>query len=143
MPTKKTDNKTTASDLSVEAFLENTFSQAQKEDASALASLMQKITGFPPKMWGASIVGFGTYHYKYGSGREGDMPLVSFSPRKQNITLYLGLSNENIQGLPELLGKLGKHKVGKGCLYLNSLSDVDISVLEGIIVNSMERYSEK
>ncbi len=143
MPTKKTDNKTKATELSVDAFLQASTEGQQREDSIALAKLMEKITGFPPKMWGASIVGFGSYHYKYESGREGDMPSVSFSPRKQNITLYLGLSSEHFDNLEELLAQLGKHKTGKGCLYINSFADVDTSVLESIIAKSAERFSGK
>jgi hypothetical protein len=91
---------------------------------------MRKVTRCRPVLWGGSIVGFGTYHYKYPSGHEGDAPLVGFSPRKQALTLYLGC---DVQRSKELLARLGKHKTGKGCLYVKSLEDVDHSVLEQLI----------
>ncbi|TAE30966.1 MAG: DUF1801 domain-containing protein [Candidatus Kapaibacterium sp.] len=143
MATKKAENKTKATEISVDAFLQASTDGQQRDDSIALVKLMEKATGFSPKMWGASIVGFGSYHYKYKSGREGDMPSVSFSPRSKNITLYLGLSSEHCENLDELLAKLGKHTTGKGCLYINSLADVDTRVLETIIAKSAERFSEK
>ncbi len=141
MPAKKAENKTKATELSVEEFLNSATDGQKRADALALAELMQQATGFPPKMWGASIVGFGSYHYKYESGREGDMPLVSFSPRKQNITLYLGLAHDHFDNLDDTLAKLGKHKMGKGCLYINTLSEIDTSVLKTLITLSVERFS--
>jgi hypothetical protein len=143
MPAKKAENKTKATELSVETFLNSATEGQKRTDAFALADLMQQITGFPPKMWGASIVGFGSHHYKYESGREGDMPLVSFSPRKQNTTLYLGLSHDHFDNLGGILASLGKHKMGKGCLYINALTDVDITVLSQLIQLSVERLTEK
>jgi hypothetical protein len=97
--------------------------------------MMHEVTGEEPKMWGPSIVGFGSYHYKYESGREGDTIVAGFSPRKQNLTLYLmgGLDEYG-----ELLGRLGKHKTGKGCLYINKLQDVDLNTLRELIRQSVE-----
>jgi hypothetical protein len=125
--------KTLETNNSVTEFL-NTVSDVQKrDDCFALVKLITKITGHEPKMWGTSIVGFGSYHYRYGSGHEGDSCIIGLSPRKQNITLYLmGGFHTN----PELLQKLGKYKTGKGCLYINSLDTVDINVLEQIIRDS-------
>src|SRR5687768_15871761 len=94
---------------------------------------MKKVTGKPPKMWGSSIVGFDQYHYKYASGREGDNMITGFSPRKQDLVLYLG---ENIQ-TSALMAKLGKHKIGQGCLYIKRLDDVDRTVLKRLIAESV------
>ena len=125
--------KTLENDNSVGEFL-NTISDEQKrKDCFALVQIIGKITGYQPKMWGTSIVGFGSYHYRYASGHEGDSSVVGFSPRKQNITLYLmGGFHYN----KELLQKLGKHKTGVGCLYINSLDTIDINILEQIICDS-------
>lgn len=125
--------KTLENDSNVAAFLNSVSDKQKRDDCFSLAKLITKITGYEPKMWGTSIIGFGSYHYRYGSGHEGDSCIVGFSPRKQNITLYLmGGFHTN----PELLHKLGKYKTGKGCLYVNSLDTVDINVLEQIIRDS-------
>lgn len=127
------ENKTKATELSVQSYLSNIEDESRRKDCEALAKLMSKVTKQEPKMWGTSIVGFGSYHYKYESGREGDAPLAGFSPRKGDITLYLA------SGFPrqeELLVKLGKHKTGKGCLYIRKLSDVDVKTLEQLIVQA-------
>jgi len=123
--------KTRVSDASVEDFLNSVPDAAKREDSFALLKLFSKVTGEAPKMWGASIVGFGQYHYKSERGRqEGDWPIIGFSPRKQNLTLYImpGFSE-----LTDLLQQLGKHKTSVGCLYINKLADVDMAVLEKII----------
>src|ERR1700684_4516279 len=120
------DNKTKPTELSVTAFIDAITDPTKRADAKALVELMQGAAGEKPKMWGPSIIGFGSYHYKYDSGREGDMPLVGFSPRKAAAVLYLaGLSDSEA-----LLAKLGKHTTGKGCLYIKKLADVDKKVLE-------------
>jgi hypothetical protein len=123
------ENQTVPSDQSVEAFL-NAVPDAQKRaDSFALLALMQRVTGAQPVMWGPAIVGFGSYHYRYESGREGDAPKIAFSPRKQNLALYsLGLANA-----PDLAERLGKYKTGKGCLYINRLADIDLAVLEELV----------
>ncbi|HET6991823.1 MAG TPA: DUF1801 domain-containing protein [Bacteroidia bacterium] len=122
--------KTKENNASVTKFLNTIADEQKRKDAFAIAELMKKITKEEAKMWGTAIVGFGSYHYKYASGHEGDACLVGFSPRKQNLTLYLmGF----FQKYPDLLKQLGKHKTGKGCLYINSLEDVDIKVLKKII----------
>lgn len=114
---------------SVDAFLGG-LPSPRGADATALCELMTKATGAPPAMWGASIVGFGSYHYVYASGREGDWPAVSFSPRKANLTVYL---SDDLARYAEQLADLGPHTVGKGCLYVKRLSDVDVSVLASVV----------
>lgn len=122
--------KTQPTQKTVSRFLADVPNETQRADAKALVKLMQSATGEKPKMWGPSIVGFGTYHYKYATGTEGDMPLVGFSPRKAATVLYLGLGED----WPKpLLAKLGKHTTGKGCLYIKKLSDVDAKVLEQLV----------
>ena len=125
--------KTKPTDRSVEDFL-NAIPDGQKRaDAVALVKLIRQVTRLEPTMWG-SIVGFGRYHYKYASGREGDSMLVGFSPRKQNLTLYLMLG---LGDNAALLKKLGKHQTGKGCLYINRLADVDLPTLKALIRQSV------
>ncbi len=127
-------NKTQPTKLSVKAFIDALPDQAQRADAKALIAIMQRATGEKPAMWGPSIVGFGTHHYVYDSGREGDSPLVGFSPRKAAIVLYSVKPSDDDD---ELLGRLGKHTTGKGCLYIKKLADVDQTVLETMVVNSV------
>ncbi len=131
-------NKTRPSGSSgdVERFLQSVVDEQRRRDCQNLVKLMRKVTRCPPVLWGGSIVGFGTYHYKYASGHEGDAPLVGFSPRKQALTLYLGC---DVQRSQDLLARLGKHKTGKGCLYVKSLEDVDHSVLEQLIREAVAR----
>ena len=124
------ENKTKATTLSVAAYIDTLTDPTQRSDAKELVQLMQRASGEKPRLWGSSIVGFGTHHYRYDSGREGDMPLISFSPRKATLVLYSLLGNEEAKAL---LGKLGKHKTGKGCLYIKKLADVDRKVLETLI----------
>ena len=128
------DNKTVATTASVEDYLAAIEDHARQADCRALAELMGRLTGQPAVMWGESMVGFGRYHYKYASGREGDSFLAGFSSRKSDLTVYIacGLYNQGA-----LLEKLGKHKAGKGCLYLRRLSDVDPAVLEQLILAGM------
>jgi Domain of unknown function (DU1801) len=128
------DNKTKPTKLSVAAYLDALTDQTKRADAKALVKLMQKATGEKPKMWGPSIVGFGSYHYTYESGREGDMPLVGFSPRKPAIVLYGMRGSGDAEAL---LAKLGKHTTGKGCVYIKKLADVDQKVLETLVVESV------
>ncbi len=126
-------NKTKATDASVEGYLAAIGDEARRKDCQALADLMARATKQPPRMWGASIVGFGSYHYKYDSGREGESCVVGFSSRKGDISVY-GLNAA--RGAAELLSKLGKHKAGKGCVYINRLSDVDLKVLEELVAGA-------
>lgn len=118
------DNKTKPTKVSVAEFIDAITDQGRRADAKVLVKLMQKAAGEKPKMWGSSIIGFGSYHYIYDSGREGDMPRIAFSPRKSATVLY-GLSSAEA-----LLPKLGKHTRGKGCIYIKKLADVDQKVLE-------------
>lgn len=126
--------KTKESNDSVTAFLNGVQDEQKRKDCFEIAGMMQEATGQPPKMWGPAIVGFGSYHYKYESGHEGDMCLMGFSPRKQNITLYV---SNDINKYDDLLKKLGKHKTGKSCLYINSLDKVNVEVLKEIIEKSV------
>lgn len=122
--------KTKPTNQSVEKFIKDIPDATKREDSRTVSALMAEISGHKPKMWGPSIIGFGSYHYKYESGQEGDWPMLAFSPRKQNLTLYLlqGLDEEK-----ELLKKLGKHSTGRSCLYIKQLSDVDMPTLKKLI----------
>ncbi|HSK46011.1 MAG TPA: DUF1801 domain-containing protein [Candidatus Binatia bacterium] len=130
------DNKTRPTKSSVAAFIDAITDQSRRADAKALVKLMQKAAGEKPKMWGPSIIGFGSYHYTYDSGREGDMPLIAFSPRKAASVLY-GITG--FSGSEALLGKLGKHTRGKGCVYIKKLRDVDQKVLEAMVKSAAGR----
>ena len=131
--------KTKINDADVEAFLNGIEDEKRRKDSFAVLELMKKITKAEPKMWGASIVGFGNYRYKYKSGREGDWFVSGFSPRKQNLTLYV---MSGFSRYEELLAKLGKHKTGKSCLYINKLEDVDLDVLAEMIETSVENVNK-
>ena len=128
------ENKTRQTDASVEAYLDAIADPARRADCEALSALIGKVTKQPPKMWGAAIVGFGSYHYVYDSGREGDSCVVGFSSRKADIAVYLkGLS----EGQAVLLAKLGKHKADGGCLHIKQMGDVDAKVLEKLVANTV------
>ena len=131
--------KTKLTDTSVDTFLETIKDEQVRADCYQIVDMMQKATKAEPKMWGYNIIGFGDTHYKYESGREGDWFVTGFSPRKQNLTLYLGSGYE---GYEELVGQLGKHSVGKGCLYIKKLSDVDTKVLKKMIVNAVKKKKQ-
>jgi Domain of unknown function (DU1801) len=128
--------KTKLNDASVDTFLQTVKDEQTRADCYQILDIMQKATKAEPKMWGTSIIGFGHSHYKYESGREGDWFQIGFSPRKQNLTLYVG---SGFEGYDELLGQLGKHSLGKGCLYIKKLADVDTKVLKKLITNSVKR----
>lgn len=132
--------KTKKNESSVDLFLSQVENPKRREDALKLLKIFEKVTGENPKMWGDSIVGFGQYHYVYESGREGDWPITGFSPRKQNLSLYIMPGAERFQSE---LGKLGKYKLGKSCLYFNKLEDVNIPVLEELIRKGMEYMKSK
>jgi hypothetical protein len=132
------DMKTRPTDKSVEAFLEAIPDERRREDCRAVAALMGEVTGAEPQMWGESIVGFGSYHYRYASGREGDAPLTGFSPRKDTLTIYLSYGVEQHD---ELLARLGKHKLGKACLYLKRLDGVDREALRELIRRSVDEIA--
>jgi hypothetical protein len=126
--------KTQVNDASAEEFLNAIEDEQKRADCFAISKMMQQATKAKPKMWGSSIVGFGAYRYVYASGRTGDWPLVGFSPRKGNITLYIMAGFEQYN---ELMSKLGKHKTGKSCLYINKLADVDKGALKELIAKSV------
>jgi len=128
------ENKTKPTKVSVTAFIAAIPDSTKRTDAKALVKLMQSAAGEKPRMWGPSIIGFGSYHYRYDSGREGDMPLIAFSPRKAATVLY-GLTGAIDS--KALLPKLGKHSTGKGCLYIKKLADVDQEVLQSMIAKSL------
>ena len=126
-------NKTQATDASVDAFLAKVEPEQRRADGRVLLGMMARISGEPPVLWGPSIIGFGNVHYRYESGREGDMCRIGFSPRRAQLVLYLAAS---LPGRDALLAKLGKHSTGKGCLYIRKLADVDLAVLEELIARS-------
>lgn len=134
-----TELKTQKNAGDVEAFLNSVENQRRREDSFVVLDLMRAVTGEPGALWGTSIVGFGSYHYTYASGREGDWFVTGFSPRKQNLTLYIMPGFERYDAL---LGQLGKYKTGKSCLYINKLDDVDLDVLRELVVQSAEFMSQ-
>jgi hypothetical protein len=129
------ENKTKKNTTSVASYLNAIDDPRKRSDAKKVAAMMRRATGKRARMWGSSIIGFGEYHYKYESGREGDWALVGFSPRKQNLVVYIMPGFDNF---PALMKKLGKYKTGKSCLYLNKLDDVDHAVLEKLIGDSVK-----
>jgi hypothetical protein len=134
------ENKTKQTEASVKKFLDSIPDEQKRADAFAILEMMRRATRLDAKMWGTAIVGFGSVHYKYESGREGDICMMGFSPRKQNFALYL--PGGHIAYATELK-KLGKHETGKGCLYLNKLSEVDTAVLEKIFEKGMKVAAKK
>ncbi len=130
----RTKNKTVPNDASVSEFIAGIEHAGRREDATALVEIMSDISGEDPVMWGPSIIGFGQYHYVYESGREGDMPIVGFSPRKANMVLYVMPGFEPFE---KELAKLGRHRTGASCLYLGRLANVDLKVLREIIKKSV------
>lgn len=131
--------KTKQTDESVTAFLDAVPDERKRRDSYTILKMMEEVTGEEAKMWGSSIVGFGRYHYKYASGHEGDAAMTGFSPRKQNLTLYVMFDDEDFD---DLRRKLGKHTVSKACLYIKKLDDVDQAVLREIIKRSYERMKK-
>lgn len=132
------ENKTKENDASVEAFLHSVENTKRREDGFQLLDLMRDVTGKEAKMWGPSIVGFGNYRYRYESGREGEWFLAGFSPRKASLTLYI---MGGFDGHEELMGRLGKYKTGKSCLYVKKLEDVDEGVLRELVQKSAEHVA--
>jgi hypothetical protein len=131
--------KTKENDNSVIEFIENVDSPKKREDAYKLLDIFTETTGYPAKMWGPSIIGFGSYHYKYESGHEGDAPLVGFSPRKAKISLYFAPGDTKRE---ELLNDFGKHTTGKACVYINKVADIEVDVLNALILQSMKFLRE-
>lgn len=123
-------NKTQATDADVTDFLAAVEHPTRRADGLALDQVFRKVTGFTPRMWGPSLVGYGSYHYVYDSGREGDFLATGFAPRKANLSIHI---MPGYQDYSEILSRLGKHKIGKSCLYVNKLADIDVNVLEELI----------
>jgi hypothetical protein len=139
MAKKRADNKTAPTAMDVDAFLMGIIDDQKRSDCADVLKMMKQVTGEKPRMWGDLIVGFGTYHYKYASGREGDWFLTGFSPRKQNLSIYI---MPGLDGYGALLKKLGPHKTGKSCLYIKSLADIDRAVLKNLIAQSVKHMKE-
>ena len=132
--------KTKPTETSVDCFIAAVDNEVRRDDARTISAMMQRVTGQPPRMWGPSIIGFGSYHYKYDSGHEGTMCRIGFSPRKAQQVLYV------LMDRPEeaaQLARLGKHKIGKCCLYINKLADVDMAVLEEITAGCWDAMNRK
>ena len=133
------DNKTKVTAVDPHDFINQVEDQEKRKDSEELVRLMSSVTGKPPKMWGPTIIGFGKYHYKYESGREGEICLTGFSPRKPSLVLYIGPGLED----KKLMSRLGKYKTGKGCLYIKKLADVDRAVLKELVVKSVEEMRKR
>ncbi|WP_319826231.1 DUF1801 domain-containing protein [Thalassovita sp.] len=133
-------NKTVPTDASVQDTLNSLGNPTRRTDALRLLSLFRDVTGYPPVMWGRSIVGFGRYHYVYESGREGDFLATGFSPRKANLSIYI---MPGYQDYSAILSRLGKHKLGKSCLYINKLEDIDLDVLAELISAGLKDLNAK
>lgn len=132
--------KTKKTKASVSAFLKKISDEQRRKDCQRVLEIMKEATGEEPRMWGSSIVGFGTHKYRYASGREGEWPIIGFSPRKTDLTLYI---MRDFEGSESLLAKLGKHKTGKVCLYLKRLDDVEIPVLKKLITKSVAKMADQ
>lgn len=132
-PAMASQNKTVPTDASVRAYLDAIDDPVRRQDCERITAMMERLAGARPVMWGGSIVGFGSYHYRYDSGREGDAPLIGFSSRKGDISVYLSCDDPPLQDMRD---KLGRHKMGKACLYLRRLDDVDQGVLEEMVAHS-------
>lgn len=137
----KAENKTKPTEVNPKDFVAAVESDKKRADAEVLLDFFSRVTGLQPKMWGPSLIGYGRYHYKYESGREGDMLMTGFSPRKANLVFYImpGYSSDEMQ---DKLSRLGKHKLGKSCLYVNKLADIDMDVLEEIVVDGVDYMRE-
>ncbi|RNF39362.1 DUF1801 domain-containing protein [Planococcus salinus] len=137
------EQKTKENDADVTEFLESVDHPKKRQDAYRLLTIFEEASGYPPKMWGGSIIGFGSYHYVYESGHEGDAPLVGFSPRKAKISLYFATGDADRENL---LAKFGKHTTGKACVYINKVEDIDVEVLKELIRQSItflqDRYPQ-
>jgi Domain of unknown function (DU1801) len=133
------ENKTKPTRVDPKAFIEQVENERRRKDATELLGLMQALTGEPAVMWGPTIVGFGRYHYRYESGREGDIMLLGFAPRKQNLVLYVGAALDDTT----LMSALGKHKRSKGCLYINKLDDIDRRVLRKLLEKSLRETRKR
>jgi hypothetical protein len=133
------ENKTTENKNSVAGFIKSVPDEQKQKDAFALVEIIKKQSGFDAKMWGTAIIGFGSYHYKYESGREGDAPLVGFSPRKNEFALYI----PNFEKKDELLKQFGKHKTAKSCVYIKKVEDINIEILKKMVTHSISYLKAK
>jgi len=133
-------NKTQPTKASVKKFLDAVENEQKREDSYAILEMMERITGEKAVMWGDSIIGFGSYTYKYASGRTGDWPVTGFSPRKSSLTIYI---MTGFKDYPKIMKNLGKHKTGSSCLYIKKLDDIDLKLLEKLIVDSVKRMRKK
>lgn len=138
----KSENKTKATKVDPADFIAAVEPEKKREDAKTLLDFFNRVTGLKPIMWGPSIIGYGRYHYKYETGREGEFMITGFSPRKANLTVYI-MPGYRYGEMPDKLARLGKHKLGKSCLYINKLADVDMDVLEEIVVDGIDYMREK
>jgi len=138
----KAKNKTQITKASPKEFISAVEPEKKRTDAEELLKFFNRVTGLKPQMWGPTIIGYGRYAYKYDSGREGEHMLTGFSPRKQNLTLYI-MPGYQFDAMQEKLSRLGKHKLGKSCLYINKLDDVDMDVLEEIVLDGVAYMREK
>jgi hypothetical protein len=129
------DNKTTVTDVAVDEYLSQVEPERRRVDAQRLDQIFREVSGFAPRMWGPSIVGYGRYHYRYESGREGDFLATGFAPRKANLVTYIMPGYTDFSAI---LARLGKHKIGKSCLYINKLDDIDLDVLKELIAAGIE-----
>ena len=136
----KSHNKTRETDADVDKFIAAIADRVQQADARTLIKLMQRLSGEPPRLWGPSIVGFGSYHYHYESGRQGDAPRISFSPRKGKTAIYIV---DGFETYADLLAGLGKHQTATACLYVKRLADVDVAVLEDLIAASLAEMAKR
>ncbi|WP_421792469.1 DUF1801 domain-containing protein [Hyphobacterium sp.] len=134
------ENKTKPTAITPADFIASVEHDGRREDAKTLLDLFERMTGWKAKMWGPSIIGFGEYHYKYDSGREGDFLATGFSPRKANLSIYIMPGYQDYEGI---LARLGKHKHGKSCLYVNKLADIDLDVLEELVKAGLDDLSKK
>ena len=138
------ETKTKPTQVSVDGFIEAVDNPTRRDDARTVCAMMERVTGEAPRMWGPSIVGFGSYHYKYDSGHEGTACRLGFSPRKGQLVLYVLTGGaDGAEGEAELLSRLGKHKIGKSCLYINKLADVDPSVLEALCARAWDWMNQR
>ena len=137
----KAQNKTQVTKTEPSAFIAAVEPEKKKQDATTLLEFFNRVTGLKPQMWGPSIIGYGRYHYKYESGREGEFMMTGFSPRKQNLTVYI-MPGYRYDSMKEKLSRLGKHKLGKSCLYINKLADVNMDVLEEIVLEGLAYMKE-
>lgn len=133
-------NKTLGTDASVDDFLSTITPEKKQLDSQALDALFRRVTGWNPVMWGPSMIGYGSYHYRYESGREGDFLATGFAPRKANLSIHI---MPGYQDYSAILNRIGKHKIGKSCVYLNKLADVDMNVLEELIRTGLDDLTKK